>query len=111
MPLKLHRRTPDIAEPCSLDIVGILSRLLVELEANPYEPSLTAESPYLKYLTCLAEHAPEVSKDFKRSIANPKKWKALAKKLAKESPINRAFLATTQVGFSCYGNVSSLVFG
>lgn len=76
--------------------VGILSRLLVELEANPYAPTLTSESPYLPYLTCLAEHAPEVSKSFKRAVENPKKWNGLAKRLAAESAQNRAFLATTQ---------------
>lgn len=76
--------------------VGILSRLLVELEANPFEPSLTAESPYLKYLTCLTDYAPDVPNAFKRSVAHPRKWKALAKRLAGESAQNRAFLATTQ---------------
>jgi Gly-Xaa carboxypeptidase len=76
--------------------VGTLSRLLVELEANPYEPTLTSASPYLKYLTCLAEHAPDVPKAFKRDVASPKRWGGLARRLAGESAQQRAFLATTQ---------------
>ncbi|KAJ9094391.1 hypothetical protein QFC20_006893 [Naganishia adeliensis] len=76
--------------------IGVLSRLLVELEANPYLPTLTSDHPYLPYLTCLAEHAPDVGKHFKRSVENPKKWDGLAKTLARESAQNRAFLATTQ---------------
>ncbi|KAJ9102005.1 hypothetical protein QFC19_004930 [Naganishia cerealis] len=72
--------------------VGILSQLLVHLEANPFEPSLTAASPYLKYLTCLAEHAPDVDSGFVKSVQDPKRWSALAKKLAKESAQNRLSL-------------------
>lgn len=87
---------PDLEHSHSPPAVGILSRLLVELEANPYLPTLTSDHPYLPYLTCLAEHAPEVGKDFKRAVENPKKWDGLARKLARESARNRAFLATTQ---------------
>ncbi|GHJ89068.1 hypothetical protein NliqN6_5470 [Naganishia liquefaciens] len=96
--LKITVETPGghSSVPPEHTSIGILSRLLVELEANPFEPSLTAESPYLKYLTCLADHAPDVPKAFKRSVAHPGKWKALAKRLAGESAQNRAFLATTQ---------------
>ncbi|KAJ9118393.1 hypothetical protein QFC24_006222 [Naganishia onofrii] len=96
--LKITVETPGghSSVPPDHTAIGILSKLLVHLEANPFEPSLTAASPYLKYLTCLADHAPEVGKSFVKSVKNPKRWAKLAKQLAKESLQNRAFLATTQ---------------
>lgn len=51
--------------------------------------------PYIKYLSCLADHAPDVPKKIKQGVKNPKKWKKLAKELAAEDRIVNSFLATT----------------
>lgn len=74
-----------------------MSQILVNMEANPFPIALKPEEPYLKYLSCIAEHSPDVPKDLKKAVQNPNQWKALAKKLAKESPLARAFMGTTQV--------------
>ena len=39
--------------------IGVASELISLIEANPYEPELVDENPYLGLLTCGAEHAPE----------------------------------------------------
>ncbi|KAK4685216.1 Gly-Xaa carboxypeptidase, partial [Tremellales sp. Uapishka_1] len=76
--------------------IGILSKLLSALEDHPFTPSLTSESPFLKYLSCLSEHAPEFPKSVSKQIKNPKRWKSLAKTLASSDRVANSFLATTQ---------------
>jgi Gly-Xaa carboxypeptidase len=73
-----------------------MSILLAELEANPYKPTLDPESPFLKYLSCISEHAPDVPKALRSAVKNPKKWPALAKDLASRDRRLNSFLATTQ---------------
>lgn len=73
-----------------------MSLVLAELEKNPFEPTLIPSTPYFKYLSCMAEHAPEVPKSIKRQIKNPRKWKKLAYDLASSDRTLNSFLATTQ---------------
>jgi Gly-Xaa carboxypeptidase len=73
-----------------------MSLLLAELEDNPFEPELNPEGPYLKYLSCLAEHAPGVPKSLKKQIKDPKAWDDLAVELAHSSRVLNSFLATSQ---------------
>ncbi|KAK8864420.1 hypothetical protein IAR55_001668 [Kwoniella newhampshirensis] len=76
--------------------IGIMSLILAELEKNPFEPTLSPSSPYLKYLSCISEYAPRVPKSLKSQVKNPKKWKSLAKELAGSDRKLNSFLATTQ---------------
>ncbi|KAF2025898.1 carboxypeptidase S [Setomelanomma holmii] len=39
--------------------IGVASELITLIEANPYEPHLYDENPYLELLHCGAEHAPK----------------------------------------------------
>jgi Gly-Xaa carboxypeptidase len=73
-----------------------MSLLLAELEANPFPASLTPETPFLKYLTCLSEHAPEFPKQLKKRVDNPRAWPKLAQELASKERVFNSFLATTQ---------------
>ncbi len=77
--------------------VGYLADILVHFESNPFPLSLTPEEPYLKYLSCLAEYAPDIPRSIKKAVGDSRQWDTLAKKLAKESPLARAFMGTTQV--------------
>lgn len=84
-----------------------MSRLIVALEDHPFESSLSAESPFLQYLTCLADYAPEFPKDVKKQVRNPKKWNKLAKELAAQDPISKAFVGTSQAVDMISGGVKS----
>jgi Gly-Xaa carboxypeptidase len=75
--------------------VGLLSQAINQLEAHPYTPHLTASSPYLKYLTCLADYSPKLPGSLRKMIKDPKKWGKLARELSKDVK-ERAFLGTTQ---------------
>lgn len=75
--------------------VGLLAQAINTLESHPFLTALTSASPYLKYLTCLADYAPDLPKDLRKSIKTPSKWKKLAAGLSKD-PQQRAFLGTTQ---------------
>ncbi|CAK9786136.1 putative Gly-X carboxypeptidase [Cutaneotrichosporon oleaginosum] len=75
--------------------IGYLARFLSALENHPYEPEMKAQSPYLKYMSCLAEHAPKFPKSVARRVKNPKKWPKLAKDLAKSDRVLNSFLSTT----------------
>ncbi|KAK4046749.1 hypothetical protein OIV83_005854 [Microbotryomycetes sp. JL201] len=75
--------------------IGVLSRLLVELEDEPSEVKLEQGSPVLQYLQCAADYG-QVDKKFKKRIRNKKEWKKLGKDMADRDPIMRAFLSTTQ---------------
>lgn len=75
--------------------VGLLAQAINTLESHPLPTALTSASPYLKYLTCLADYAPDLPKDLRKSIKTPSKWKKLAAGLSKD-PQQRAFLGTTQ---------------
>jgi Gly-Xaa carboxypeptidase len=73
-----------------------MALLLAELENNPFEPVLDPQGPFLKYLSCLSEYAPNLPKKMKNAIKDPKKWKLLAHTLAAKDRIINSFLATTQ---------------
>ncbi|GMK57290.1 hypothetical protein CspeluHIS016_0401240 [Cutaneotrichosporon spelunceum] len=75
--------------------IGYMSRFLSALEDHPYKPEMKAQSPYLKYMSCLTEYAPKFPKSVARRVKNPKKWHKLAKDLAKSDRVLNAFLSTT----------------
>lgn len=76
--------------------IGLLALLIAQLEEHPFEPAFHPESPYLQYLQCGADFGPEMPKDLKRRLKDPKAWPKLARELADEDRIVAAFLATTQ---------------
>ncbi|TRM57228.1 hypothetical protein BD626DRAFT_515884 [Schizophyllum amplum] len=74
--------------------LGILSLLIAALEAHPNPHTLHSSSLYLRYLTCLAQHAPDMPSDLRKRILDPAQWPALADSLA-ESDELRAHIGTT----------------
>ncbi|KAF2635404.1 carboxypeptidase S [Massarina eburnea CBS 473.64] len=86
--------------------IGVASELISLIEANPYEPYLDEENPYLSMLYCGAEHAPEFPKTLKK-LLNKRESKlqtcskkhgkdALAVEAAKEG-LGIKYLFTTSV--------------
>ncbi|TNY18491.1 hypothetical protein DMC30DRAFT_51975 [Rhodotorula diobovata] len=75
--------------------IGVLAQCITALEAHPSEPLLQTGNPMLQQLQCAADHG-EVDKSWRRRIRNPKQWKKLGREMAREDPIMRAFLGTTQ---------------
>ena len=73
-----------------------MSKILSAMEDNPFEPELSPNGPYLKYLQCMSDHAVDMPLDLKASVKNPRTWPRLATKLAKSNRYLNSFLATTQ---------------
>ena len=73
-----------------------MSLSLAELEAHPFTPELDPHGPYLKYLSCLSDLAPDVPKSLKKQVKDPKKWPQLAKDLAASERVLNSYLATSQ---------------
>ncbi|OAA55724.1 Peptidase M20, carboxypeptidase S [Cordyceps fumosorosea ARSEF 2679] len=48
--------------------IGIMSELVSELEANPYEPVMTRESPTWAHLACIARYSPDEIPDVTRLV-------------------------------------------
>ncbi|TRM63016.1 hypothetical protein BD626DRAFT_548355 [Schizophyllum amplum] len=80
--------------PRHTGVIGILSLLIAALEAHPNPHTLHSSSLYLRYLTCLAQHAPDMPSDLRKRILDPAQWPALADSLA-ESDELRAHIGTT----------------
>lgn len=89
--------------------IGVLAQCITALEAHPSEPLLQTGNPMLQQLQCAADHG-EVDKSWRRRIRNPKQWKKLGREMAREDPIMRAFLGTTQAVDLIEGGVKLCVF-
>ncbi|KAH9909608.1 carboxypeptidase s [Xylariomycetidae sp. FL2044] len=48
--------------------IGVMSELITLVEANPYEPRLYSENPYLGLMQCGAAHAPEFPSKLKKLL-------------------------------------------
>lgn len=72
-----------------------MSLILSNFESNPFPNRLEEDSPFLKYLACLAEYAANIPGDLKSRIQDPSQWQGLADELGKHDRIANAFLATT----------------
>lgn len=48
--------------------IGIISRLVKEIEAHPYMSELENSNPTLGFYRCLAEHSPNMNKQLRRTI-------------------------------------------
>ncbi|KAG6857473.1 hypothetical protein H0H87_003540 [Tephrocybe sp. NHM501043] len=79
--------------------IGLLSKLLVEYEANPYKVKLTRQDPLYSTLQCVAEHAKDLNEDFRQMIKHAAKSKKGLHKLEKEIVKNHLYaslVGTTQ---------------
>nr|XP_018266697.1 uncharacterized protein I303_00672 [Kwoniella dejecticola CBS 10117]OBR88855.1 hypothetical protein I303_00672 [Kwoniella dejecticola CBS 10117] len=74
--------------------VGVMSRLLVEMENNPNMPQLKEGNPLLSYLECAAEYG-NMEDNLKKMVREEKCWPALAEQMG-DDRILQTFLKTTQ---------------
>ncbi|TFK71649.1 carboxypeptidase S [Pluteus cervinus] len=79
--------------------IGILARLLVEFEENPFEIPLTRQDPYYWTLQCMAEHAPSLPHTLRKTIrhsAHSNKALHNLGKLIFKDPATKSLVGTTQ---------------
>ncbi|CAO2655698.1 Nn.00g045010.m01.CDS01 [Neocucurbitaria sp. VM-36] len=75
--------------------IGVASELVTLIEANPYEPHLDDENPYLDLLYCGAEHAP----DFPRHLGKLlDKRSARSKTCSKKSKTDELAIEAAKAG-------------
>ncbi|KAJ3011330.1 hypothetical protein HKX48_006902 [Thoreauomyces humboldtii] len=53
--------------------IGVLARIIAQLEDHPFSASLPDESPFLESLRCLVQHGKDVDPWFKRAVRNVSK--------------------------------------
>ncbi|OCF35501.1 hypothetical protein I316_02553 [Kwoniella heveanensis BCC8398] len=82
------------SRPPTNTAVGVMSRLLVELENNPNVVRLTEGNPLLTYLECAAEYG-TMDQHFRAMIREEKCWPVLAQRLGGDRNL-QTFLKTTQ---------------
>ncbi|EGO03557.1 hypothetical protein SERLA73DRAFT_46705 [Serpula lacrymans var. lacrymans S7.3] len=79
--------------------IGMLAKLLVEIEENPFEAHLTRGSPTYKTAQCLAEHGPEMLPALRKNIRlSQYSDEALreAEILLLQNPMFKTLVGTTQ---------------
>ena len=74
--------------------IGILSKILVEMEANPQPPKIVEGSPLLTYLECAAEYG-DMEEALSAKVRSSECWPALADEFG-EDRVLATFLKTTQ---------------
>ena len=52
--------------------IGVMAELITKIEANPYEPRLYSENPFLGFLKCGAAHSPEFPSKLKKLLPSHK---------------------------------------
>ncbi|GFZ44246.1 hypothetical protein JCM24511_01968 [Saitozyma sp. JCM 24511] len=92
--LSVHTPGGHSSAPPSHTGIGIMSRLLVELENNPFLPAIDERNPLLTYLECAAEHG-DMDDDMKARVRQRQCWPLLADKLNQDKAY-MPFLRTTQ---------------
>jgi Gly-Xaa carboxypeptidase len=79
--------------------IGMLSRMLVEYEANPFEAHVHREAVNFASLQCLGKHAPQMPAGLRKAIAeSPHSDMALKRveELLFQDPLYRTLFSTTQ---------------
>lgn len=64
--------------------IGIVGKLITQIESNPFEPLLTAQNPFFGFLQCLAVHSPTIDPAYKAAILHAD-TNRLANKIVKDS--------------------------
>ncbi|KAI0076563.1 carboxypeptidase S [Panus rudis PR-1116 ss-1] len=90
--------------------IGLLAALIVQLEANPFEPHLHRGDPYWKTLQCQAAFDEELDSDLRnlihKSRSSDKALKSLEKELFKSNQA-KALAGTTQATDIIHGGVKT----
>lgn len=75
--------------------IGIMSEIIVELEANPYQPKLIKDSPIYNHLVCQARYSPDAQPDVTKLI-NSGDLDTLAQELATVDRFTQFRIQTSQ---------------
>lgn len=75
--------------------IGIMSRLLVALEDQPFPVELAPGSPALGFLACAAQYG-TLEPRIKAAVEDSSKWHVLSQQAAAMGDVQRAFLGTSQ---------------
>jgi Gly-Xaa carboxypeptidase len=67
--------------------IGVASELITLIEANPYEPHLYDENPYLGLLGCGAEHAPDFPRKLRKLLDKRSSASATCSKKSKKDSL------------------------
>ncbi|KAH9027918.1 hypothetical protein EDB84DRAFT_1563249 [Lactarius hengduanensis] len=90
--------------------IGILSRLLVEFEANPIKPQLDRDTPIYRTVQCVGQHAKEFPAHLraliKTSVHSDRALRKLETELIKD-PAYKSLIGTTQAIDLIQGGVKS----
>ncbi|KAH8913972.1 hypothetical protein BT69DRAFT_43753, partial [Atractiella rhizophila] len=87
--------------------IGIISRIVTTLEANPHIPDLTPTNPYYTMLKCGAEHSPDFPPKLrtlvKKADTCPHAKKQLEREIVKTQPRATEMLFTTSQAIDIIG--------
>ncbi|KAJ7597918.1 hypothetical protein C8J56DRAFT_921402, partial [Mycena floridula] len=90
--------------------IGMLARMLVEFENNPYEVKLTHDTIIYGTLQCYAKYAPDVPKKLRKAIIRSQHSKRAMREVEKtvfQDPILKSLAGTTQAIDLISGGVKS----
>ncbi|KAL4865726.1 hypothetical protein BDV12DRAFT_210956 [Aspergillus spectabilis] len=92
---ELHARGGHSSVPLPHTAIGIISELVIALEANPYEPVITENSPIHNRLVCQARYSPGSQPAIEQKLKEGD-FKGLATEFANSSPLSRFVVQTSQ---------------
>ncbi|KAI3100365.1 hypothetical protein CBS147333_8531 [Penicillium roqueforti] len=92
---ELHAKGGHSSVPLPHTGIGIISEIVVALEANPYQPQIIKDSPIHKRLICQARYSPNTQPKIEELLRN-NDFDGLAVQFASTSPLNRFVVQTSQ---------------
>ncbi|KAL4933110.1 M20 family metallopeptidase [Aspergillus undulatus] len=92
---ELHSKGGHSSVPLPHTGIGIISELVVALEASPYEPVIVPDSPIHKRLVCQARYSPDTQPEIEKLLKN-NDFERLAVEFANTNPLNRFVVQTSQ---------------
>ncbi|KAJ5618069.1 hypothetical protein N7537_003183 [Penicillium hordei] len=92
---ELHTKGGHSSVPLPHTGIGIISEIVVALEADPYQPKIIKNSPIHKRLICQARYSPNTQPKIEELLRNDD-FDALATEFASTSSLNRFVVQTSQ---------------
>ncbi|KAJ5976809.1 hypothetical protein N7501_000151 [Penicillium viridicatum] len=92
---ELHTKGGHSSVPLPHTGIGIISEIVVALEANPYEPKIIKDSPIHKRLICQARYSPNTQPKVEE-LLRKNDFDGLAAEFAGTSSLNRFVVQTSQ---------------
>lgn len=92
---ELHSKGGHSSVPLPHTGIGIISEIVVALEANPYQPKIIKDSPIHKRLICQARYSPNTQPEVEE-LLRENDFDGLATEFASTSSLNRFVVQTSQ---------------